>query len=234
MTRIDLHVAGANVFIAVKHLLECFTAIERSKHTALLVRPVWMPSHGHEKPVGIFRVDSELRDLLTVAQSQMRPRLASISRFVNAIPDRKIRAMQSFTAADVNDVRIYRRNRDRADRCRRLIVKNRLPCPAVVGGFKNAAVHRRHVEDIRLRRNACDRASASTAMRSDVPPAQNGIEIFGPRLANAENDDKRNRDYVSNRMLLHWTLDVERSAFSAYFPNASLFTTYGILVGSPS
>src|SRR5207248_4060942 len=63
---------------------------------------------------------------------------SDLSRFVNAIPDRKIRPMQSFTAADVNNVRICRRNRDRADRRRRLIVKNRLPCPAVVGGFKNA------------------------------------------------------------------------------------------------
>ena len=175
-----------------------------------------MPGHSHEKPVSIFWIDSQLRDLLTVAQSQMRPRLASISRFVNAIPDRKIGPMQSFTAADVNNVRICRRNRDRADRRRRLIVKNRLPCPAVVGGFKNAAVHRRHVEDIRLRRNACDRASAPTAMRSDVPPAQNGIEISGPRLANAENDDKRNRDYVSNRMLLHWTFSVERWTFDVF------------------
>ena len=65
-----------------------------------------MPGHGHEKSVGIFWIDSQLRDLLTVAQSQMRPRLACIDRFVDSIADRKIRPMQSFTAADVNDVRI--------------------------------------------------------------------------------------------------------------------------------
>ena len=65
-----------------------------------------MPGHSHEKSVGIFWIDSQLRDLLTVAQSQMRPRFAGIDRFVDSIADRKIRPMQSFTAADVNDVRI--------------------------------------------------------------------------------------------------------------------------------
>src|SRR5262245_28618528 len=109
-----------------------------------------MPGHSHEKPVGIFRIDSQLRDLLTIAQSQMRPRLASISRFVNSVADRKIWPMQSFTAPDVNNIRIRSRNRDRTYRRRRLIVKNRLPRTAVVAGFKNAAVHGRHVEDIRL------------------------------------------------------------------------------------
>jgi hypothetical protein len=29
------------------------------------------------------------------------------------------------------------------------------------------------------------------------------------------------------------SITIERSTFSAYFANASLFTTYGILVGSP-
>ncbi len=81
---------------------------------------------------------------------------------------------------------------------RRLIVKNRLPCAAVVGGFKNAAVHRRHIEDIRLRRNACDRASASAAIRSDVSPAQNGIEIPRPRLPGCKNDHERDYNCASN------------------------------------
>src|SRR5207248_8983152 len=98
-----------------------------SEHTALLVRPVRMPGHGHEKSVGILWIHSQLRDLLTVAQSQMGPRLASIDRFVNSIADRKVRPMQSFTAAGVNDIRICRRNRNRADRRRRLIVKDWLP-----------------------------------------------------------------------------------------------------------
>src|SRR5205823_6016074 len=135
--------------------------------------PLKMPfSHGPSR-----ESHSQVRDLLTVAQSQMGPRLAGIDRFVNSIADRKVRPMQSFTAAGVNDIRICRRNRNRADRRRRLIVKDWLPRSAVVGGLKNAAVHRRHVEDIRLRRNTRDRASAPAAMRSDVPPAQNGIEI---------------------------------------------------------
>ena len=142
--------------------------------------------------------------------------------------------MQSFTAADVNNVRICRRNRDRADRRRRLIVKDWLPRSAVVGGLKNAAVHRRHVEDIRLRRNTRDRASAPAAMRSDVPPAQNGIEISRIRLRDSASDDQLDYNCASKgTQLVHWMLGVQRWTVSAYFVNASLFTTYGILVGSP-
>ncbi len=49
---------------------------------------------------------ADARDLLTIAQSEMRPRLSGISRFVNAVANRKIRAMQPFAAANANDVRI--------------------------------------------------------------------------------------------------------------------------------
>src|SRR5213596_1970234 len=63
-----------------------------------------------------------------------------------------------------------------------LIVKDRLPRPAVIDGFKNAAVHRRHVKNIRLRRNTADRARSPAAVRSNVPPAQNRIELSRARL----------------------------------------------------
>jgi len=65
-----------------------------------------MTGYGHKDAIRIFWIDSQLRDLLTVAQSEMRPRLACVSRFINAVADRKIRPMQSFAAADVNHVRV--------------------------------------------------------------------------------------------------------------------------------
>src|SRR6202035_4455723 len=152
----------------------------------------------------------------------MRPRLASIDRFVDSIADRKIRPMQSFATADINDVRICSRHGDRADRRRRLIVKDWLPRAAVVGGLKNAAVHRRHVKDIRLRRNACDRASASAAIRSDVPPAQNGIEISRTRLPGSENNERDCKCGPNKMPLLHGRC---RFGVPTYVANTSLFTT---------
>ena len=59
-----------------------------------------------EKFVSVFGIDYQLRDLLTVAEPEMRPRLAGVSRFINAVADRKIRPVQSFAASDVDNVRI--------------------------------------------------------------------------------------------------------------------------------
>jgi hypothetical protein len=87
IVRIDLHIARADVLIAVQHLFECFAAIDRSINTAFFVRPVRMTGYGNKDPVRIFWIDRQLRDLLPVKQSEMRPRFSSVSRFINAITD---------------------------------------------------------------------------------------------------------------------------------------------------
>ena len=46
-----------------------------------------MTGYGHKDAVRILRIDRQLRDLLTITQSEMRPCLSSISRFMNAITD---------------------------------------------------------------------------------------------------------------------------------------------------
>src|SRR5581483_8568092 len=61
-----------------KELFECFAAIERAINTAFFVRPVGVTRHGHENAIRIFWIDSDLRDLLTVPQSQMCPCLAGV------------------------------------------------------------------------------------------------------------------------------------------------------------
>ena len=57
-----------------------------------------------QKVIGIARIDGDLGDLLPVVQSAMGPARAAVSRFVEAVPDRKIGAMQSFAAPDVNHI----------------------------------------------------------------------------------------------------------------------------------
>ena len=87
IARIDLHVARAGVFIAIQNAFEIFPAIERSIKAAFFVRSVGMTGHRDENALCIFWIDSELRDLLTVAQTEMRPRLSGIDRFVNPVAD---------------------------------------------------------------------------------------------------------------------------------------------------
>jgi len=66
------------------------------------------------------------------------------------------RALQSFTAANVNDVRIGRGNGECADGAGRLVVENRIPGVSEISGFPNAAVDGSHVENIRLMRHSGD------------------------------------------------------------------------------
>jgi len=61
---------------------------------------------GDEEPVGVARIDRELRNLLAVAQTEVRPGFARVSRLVDAVSDRQVWSMQTFAAADVDDVRI--------------------------------------------------------------------------------------------------------------------------------
>ena len=91
-----------------------------------------MPGHRDEESIGIARIDRDLRDLLAVAQAEMRPGFARVGRFVDAVADGQIGPMQAFAAADIDDVRIRNRHRDRADGTGRLIVENRLPGAPVI------------------------------------------------------------------------------------------------------
>ena len=136
-----------------------------------------MSGHGDENSIGIPRINRELRDLLSIAQTEMRPGFSRVDRFVDTVTERKIGAMQTFAAADVDHVRIGNGNSERADRAGRLIVENRLPGAAAIIGFENATINLRGVEDIRLRRYTADRASSSAAKRADISPAQCASEI---------------------------------------------------------
>src|SRR5213082_3394513 len=109
--------------------------------------------------------------------------------------------MQTFAAANVNDVRIGNRHRDGADRAGWLIVKNRLPRSSEIGGFENPTVDLRHVKDIWLGRNAGDGVCAATAKRADVAPPQRAIKVrIGGQRAKRDYD-KKSRQPARNRSI---------------------------------
>src|SRR5215471_1437536 len=84
---INLNIARADVLIAVQHLFECFAAVERSINATLFVRSIRMAGYGNKDAVRSFWINCQLRDLLTIAQSQMRPSPSGIRRFVNTVAD---------------------------------------------------------------------------------------------------------------------------------------------------
>ena len=188
--RIDVDVLAAGVLVLEQHVLERLAAVGRAEDAALLVRAVGMAERGDEQAIRVLRIDRELRNLLRVAQAEMRPGLAGVGRFVDAVADGEVRARQPFAAADVDDVRIGRRDGDPADRSGRLVVEDRLPGAAGVGRLPDAAVDHADVEGVRLAahgprppssaRRGADRCCAIASRRrgwgSPAPPAVPGSD----------------------------------------------------------
>ena len=129
-----------------------------------------MACYRHQQPVRISRVHRDLGDLLPVTQSQMGPGLARIARLIDPISHRKIRTLQPFAAADVDDVRIGDRHRDRTHGTGWLLIEDGYPVAAVIRRLPYPSVDRRHVKDIRLARDPRHRARPPASQWPYVAP----------------------------------------------------------------
>src|SRR6185312_2983293 len=133
-----------------------------------------MSSDGDEDPVRIARVDCELANLLSIAQTEMRPGLAGVGGLIDAVSDGEIGAREAFAAADIDDVGIAERDSDRTDGARRLRIPETVPRIAGVGRLPNTPIDRAHVEGRGLARHTCEGACASGAHGSDLAPTHVG------------------------------------------------------------
>ena len=153
-------------------------AVSRSKDPARLVRSVRMSQDRDEQRLRVLRIDDDLRDLLAVAQTVVRPRLAGVGGLVDAVARREIGALKSFTAPDVDDVGIRRRDGDGANRAGRLVVEDGRPGTTKVVRLPDAAVDGADVEDVRLIRDADRGLGAARAMRADHAPAHLAVHVW--------------------------------------------------------
>ena len=87
MVRINLNFRCTGKFVDKKNILKGFAAIYCPVKPTLLIGPIRMPGYCYEDAIGIVPVDCNLTDLLSVAKTEMRPRLAGVNRFVNAVAD---------------------------------------------------------------------------------------------------------------------------------------------------
>ena len=110
---------------------------------------------------------------------QVLPRVGGL---VDAVAVGEIGPLQALAAADVDDVRVGRRDGEGADGAGRLVVEDRLPGAAVVGGLPDAAVVDADVEDVGLAGHAGGADGAAAAERADHAPAQAGVERRGEGL----------------------------------------------------
>src|ERR1700687_561497 len=107
----------------------------------------------------------------------MCPGSSFVEGFINASAAGKVRALQSFTASNVNDAGVGGSNGQRSDRAGGLIVEYGIPSVAEVSGFPDATINSGHVENIWLVRHASDGDGSASAERSNAAPAHLGKEL---------------------------------------------------------
>src|SRR5450759_3856459 len=100
--RINSYIIAPGVFIFVKNFFKSFSAISGTINSTFFIGPIRMTQYGHKNPVGVFWINSDLRDLLSVLQAKVHPGFSGIGRFVNAITGRKIGTMKPFSASHIN------------------------------------------------------------------------------------------------------------------------------------
>ena len=136
----------------------------------------------------------------------MRPGLAGVGGFVDAVADRKIGPMQSLAAADINDVGIGRSNCDGADGLRGLVIEDGIPGAAVVVRLPDAAVHLADVKHIRLAGNSRGGAGAPATKRPDHAPVQILISVFGnlrPACSSSQKNDEAHQQTKNYMRSVH-------------------------------
>ena len=70
----------------------------------------------HEYDIRIFRIDDDRADVAGISQANVSPGASAVDRLVDAVAVGNIAANACFARADVDDVVVARRYRDRADR----------------------------------------------------------------------------------------------------------------------
>ena len=125
--RIERHIDRAGVVVLVEDLLPRFSAIAGAKDPALAVGTEGVADGCDKDDVGILRIDDQRANLPRVGQANVRPVLAAIDRFIDAVPVSDVAAQSSFAGAYIDDAMIGWRDRNRSNRRCRLTVEDRLP-----------------------------------------------------------------------------------------------------------
>ena len=159
--------------IRVEDLLPRLPAVPRAIDAALRVRAEGLAQDGRVGDVGVCRVDDHRADL-AVLLPHVLPRLAGVGGLVDAVSLCDVAADVGLAGADVDDVRVGRRHRDRADRARRLVVEDRLPPDPAVRGLPHPARGRGRVVRERIAGHAGHPRDAPARRRADQPVLEAG------------------------------------------------------------
>ena len=139
-------------------------------------------------------------------QPNVLPGLTSVGGLVDAITRAEGRANVRLTGPGIKDVRVRRRNLQRADRGDGLPIEHRLPAHAGVDGLPHTAINRAKVKRSSAAGYAGHGCGAAAAKGADQPPLQSAEQLRSDRLAGGtdvqkkcgknNNDGKRKTSYT--------------------------------------
>ena len=202
IARVELHVDEARLVADELHELPGRAAVGALVEAALLVRSPRVPQRGDVHDVRVARVHDDAPDLLGFGQSHELPAAGAVGRLAHAAARRDGVARVLLAGAEIDDVRVARRDREVAERGDAFVVEHRPEGRAGVGRLPDAARRRRDVEGLRGRGNTLHVGDAAAHVgRPDRPPAEggeeSGVELLGnrePRCQGAGEDDAEQGD----------------------------------------
>src|SRR5262249_46867483 len=147
VARVDRDVGAAGALVDEQRARPRCAAVDGAIDAAILLRPVSVAERAREHDVGISRIDHDPPDPTRVVEARVLPGPPGVGRLVDTVADRDVAADERLASAGPDDVGIGRRDGERADRGDRLVVEDRLPVRAVVGGLEDAARCRARVVD---------------------------------------------------------------------------------------
>ena len=164
---IDDDVDGARLLVDEQDPLPGASAVTRPEDAALRLGPVAV-THGRDVDDRcITRVDGQTADAAGLVEPHVRPGLASVGRFVDAVANLDVRPDVRVTRAGPHDVCIRWCDRERADGRGGLVVEDRVPVQSAVGGLEDTARGRAGEDRVRVARHTGHRVDA-VPRRPDV------------------------------------------------------------------
>ena len=172
VARIHAQIARTAFFIDVQHQFPRRAAVGGAVDAAFGGGRPHVALRRHIHYVRVFRMDLDARDLPRPRQPQVRPRLACVGRFVDAVAVRsRHTAYRCLAHADVDHIRIRHGHLDSPDRSGlEETVRDVFPRHAAVFGLPHAAAGRAHVVGQHVTRHARDGHRAPTPVRPHVAP----------------------------------------------------------------
>ena len=106
---------GADAVVDVEDLLPRLAAVDRPEDAALLVPREQVPHRRDVDDVRLRRVNDDARDVVRVGQAHELPGRAGVGRLEDALARVRRSRVRLLAGAHPDDVRVRRRERDRAD-----------------------------------------------------------------------------------------------------------------------